>query len=186
MRWAGAAALAGILLAFATDAAAQGDSCGEQLPASLIAAIPKTYPGYRAPLESDNDADDIAYSKAQRGNGCLGVAAGDFDGSRSKQFLLALTSANGQSGLVVVAHAMRDGWRFRRLQDWPGLRNRLFVERVQPGRYIRSDALDDPTNRDDWRFITCRHSGAGVGEPEVSETVYCSINGAWRHVQVSD
>ena len=186
MRVAGAIALVGLLLAYATDAAARSDSCGAQLPSSLIAAIPKAYPGYRPPLESDNEADDIDYNKAHKGSGCLGVAVGDFDGSKSKQYLLALTSMNSQSGLVVIARSSRHGWRFRRLQDWPELRSRLFVERVNPGRYSRTDALSDPVKGDERQTMTCRHSGAGFGETEASEVVYCSFGNAWRYVQVSD
>jgi hypothetical protein len=185
MRAAGAVAL-GFLLMHATETAARSDSCTAQLPSSLVAAIPKTYPGYRAPLESDNEAEDVAYNKAHRGNGCLGVAIGDFDGRDATQYLLALTSTNGRSGLVVIARLSHNGWTFRQLQRWRDLRNRLFVERVDPGRYVRTEALSDPVKGDERQTMTCRHSGVGFGETESSEVVYCSFGNAWRYVQTSD
>lgn len=183
---AGALAFVGAFLTCAGAAATQSDSCRTQLPPSLIAAIPTVYPGYRAPLASDNEASDVAYNKTHHGNGCLGAAAGDFDGSNSKQYLLALTSMNGRSGRVVIVRSAGDAWKFRQLQTWDDYRNRLFVERVDPGRYVRTEALSDPAKGDERLTMTCRHSGAGFGETESTEVVYCSFGSRWRFVQISD
>jgi hypothetical protein len=166
--------------------AANSDSCRRQLPASVVAAIPGAFPGFRAPYESDNDEEDVKTDKAGGGTGCLGVAHGDFDGSRTTQYLLALTSLNGQSGRVVVANLSRNGWTFRQLEKWDGFRDRLYVARVDPGKFDRSQALDAPVNVDDRETMICRHDGAVEGETEANGVVYCDIDGHWYHVQFSD
>lgn len=162
------------------------DPCRARLPDSLITAIPQKFAGFRAPFETDNEADDVAYSKQHGGTGCLGVAAGDFYGSKTKQYLLALTSTNSSAGLVVIARRTNNGWLFEQLESWDRLRNRLYVENLQPGRYVRSNSLDDPPPGRDLKSLTCSHAGAGFGETESSETVACLFGKSWLFVQVSD
>jgi hypothetical protein len=169
-------------IAAAKDA---GDACRKQIPASLVSALEKTFPGFDAPLVSDNDPDDVEYSLKHGGTGCLGVAPGDFDGDGRKDFALALTPRKGQGAIVVVALRARVGWSFKTIYSVDN-RRRLYVETVSPGRYEDTGSSEDPKESGELDVLTCPHSGVVTGETEATGTVFCLVSGDWRKVVVMD
>ncbi len=164
----------------------QRDSCRAQLPPALVTSLATAFPGYRAPFEADNLQEDIAYNRAHGGNGCISIVTADFDGVSRMEYLVALTALRSDSGVVVVARDSNRGWLFHELTDWPNYRNRLFVDFAEPGRFQRTDALDSPVTGAERQSMTCRYSGAVVGETESTSVVYCFIKGTWHWVQTSD
>src|SRR6266478_5957853 len=71
-----AAAVFVVVLDTCANAQPRPDSCQALIPRSLARPLTAAFPGYRTPLETDNAPDDIEYSKAHGGTGCLGVATG--------------------------------------------------------------------------------------------------------------
>src|SRR5262245_9127850 len=104
VRWArtGGLALTALHAIPGVDAAARpADRCAGSFPAPLKRAVARQYPGHMLPRERDNLAEDVAYSLAHGGSGCLGAATGDFDGDGRPDRALLLTRG-GRTVLVVA------------------------------------------------------------------------------------
>ncbi len=177
----------GVLLAMlacgaqATDA---GDACRAALPDTLAAAVVREYPEFRAPLVTDNDPADVAENLHRGGTGCLGLASADLDGDGVLDQVLALTPLAGLQPLAVIALARAGQWVFRVIDSEVGMRVRLFVDVVPPGRYDRSESLGPPRGAGEPRQVTCPLSGAIVGAVRATGIVYCLVRGNWRRVVV--
>jgi hypothetical protein len=171
--------------AFAGERANSVDSCRAQMPASLITAVAMKFPGFRAPLESDNQPEDIQYNRRHGGSGCLGVARGNYTSDHANEFLLDLTPLKGKTGQLVVARRNKDEWSFDKLSN-SELRSALFVETVKPGKYVRTDAFGGPLEAGEVQSMRCSRQGADFGEVGSAEIVYCFNGTKWRHVQISD
>src|SRR5262245_33284306 len=113
--------------------AAAEDACRAQLPASLVSALKRDFPTAQLPLVSDNLAEDIEFRKSQGGDGCLGVATGDFDGNGEKDFAVGLTPPGSGAPIVVVALRHSESWTLHRINSWVDHRNRLYVDVMRPG-----------------------------------------------------
>jgi hypothetical protein len=183
--------VAAVLLALAAGCAGaqpRPDACQAQIPRTLARAVAATFPGYRAPLETDNAPEDIRYSQTHGGAGCLGVAIADFDGEGKSDYLLGLTAVKGRGGLAVLAFPGRSGsWRFQKIRSGAeDARFLQYVEVVKPGTYIRAKSRTAPLGPGEKESVDCPHWGALVGTLEAAGVVYCYRDGRWVHVWVSD
>jgi hypothetical protein len=172
---------------FCTSAREDIDSCRIQLPADIVVAVAKVFPGFRAPLESDNSTDDIEMAKAANGSGCNGVAKGQFQVRGRQDFALALTSMNGESGKVVVASSVDGQWKFEVLATWPSYRSNLFVVAGKPGKFERRIESAGPSNKPDEReSMNCETDSVVFGKTESSASEYCHLDGHWISVLFSN
>ena len=117
------------------------------MPVSLRSALEVRFPSFRVPVVNDNLPFDIEYDKENGGDGCLGVAEGDYNGDGQQDRVLLLTAVTSQEDsrqvvLTVVGFGGQNGWQLEVLRDW-GL--------YEPGRLIRFD-------RASWRIQTNRSS----------------------------
>lgn len=58
------------VLLILAQAAAAGDSCEVQIPASLRVTLGKAFPSFRAPLATDNSPEDIEWDLKEGRKGC--------------------------------------------------------------------------------------------------------------------
>jgi hypothetical protein len=161
------------------------DACVEQLPFSLASALKQTFPSASLPKVTDNSPQDIAYNTSHGGNGCLGVATGNFDGVGKNDFIVGLTPSGSGPPIVVLALSRGDKWKLKILHVPVGKRSRLFVQAGQSGRYNRSETVDKPLARGERMNMTCPFQGVGVGSIGSTFVVYCYIKGEWPYVWAS-
>jgi hypothetical protein len=181
-----AAAVFVVALDTCANAQPRPDSCQALIPRSLARPLTAAFPGYRTPLETDNAPDDIEYSKAHGGTGCLGVATADFTGEGKTDYVIGLTALKGSSGLAIIALPKKGGWSFQRIRSWTeDARYLQYVDVAQPGRYERTQTNSAPLGPGEKRSLECPHWGARVGTVEATGIVYCYESGQWFHVWVS-
>ncbi len=168
------------------------DPCLALLPLGLTKVVEGRFPRHRLPTLRDNASFDIEYEKKHGGDGCLGADRGDYNGDASPDFalLLATREPNGDEPQAILVAALSEGsgWKMSVLRDWGAIgRDRLFVMTVPPGRYQRTEALDDPpTQPGEVDLIESTFDAVATGVTESSEIVYSMEAGCWRHVWVSD
>lgn len=163
-----------------------GDACSSQLPIALQSALASAFPNFRVPTVTDNLPEDAQWNLEHHGTGCLGVAAADFDGNGTKDYVIGLTALRGTGAAVVVALFRNSKWQLRQLSAWPDGRSRLYVSTEEPGKYVRTEALDGPLEPGEAAHFTCRNPVAVFGGVESSGVAYCYKSGAWPHVWISD
>jgi hypothetical protein len=181
-----ALAMAILLLLAVPVAAEEEDPCLALIPRSLESALNEAFPKFRAPLTTDNLSQDVEWELKQGRQGCMGLAIGDFDGDAANDRLLALTPLHGSGGLVVVALARGDTWKFHRLSEWRGPRETLYVSTAQPGLYERTEGFDGPLEPGEVEALDCPRTVAIFGETASSGVAYCYNNGSWQHAWISD
>lgn len=179
-------AIAAAALILFAGPALGADSCEVQIPAALKVALGKAFPKFRAPMATDNLAEDIEWALKEGRNGCLGVAIADFDGDGTKDLLLGLTALKGSGAVIVVALARGKNWKLETLDEWSSDRNRLYVAADKPGVYRRTEALDGPLEPGEINPLRCLHSVAIFGATESSGVAYCYNKQTWKHVWISD
>ena len=160
------------------------DACLAQIPKALEQAITSKYPTYRAPLVTDNLAEDVQYAQEQHKSPCIGVATADFNGDGSLDRVIAFTALRGK-GAVVVAAIQNDGiWKLHELTKWPEGRSRLYVETDKPGTYF--SVLEAASGDGEVEKLTCKNSFAIFGMTESTGVAYCLSKGKWRYTWFSD
>jgi hypothetical protein len=160
------------------------DACA--LPNSLKSSVAAAFPGFRAPVVTDNLPEDVQRNLEHEGNGCLGVASADFDGNGTKDYVVGLTALAGAGSAVVVALLHSGKWQLRQLSAWPNGRSSLYVSAEKPGKYVRTEALDGPLEPGELARLTCRNPVAVFGGIESSAVAYCYKSGTWPRVWISD
>jgi hypothetical protein len=176
-----------ILLLLALPAAAEEeDSCLALIPRSLENALNEAFPKFRAPLTTDNLSEDVEWELKQGRQGCMGLAIGDFDGDAANDRVLALTPLQGSGGLVVVALARGDTWKFHSLSEWRGPRETLYVSTAQRGIYERTESFDGPLEPGEVETLDCPRTVAIFGETASSGVAYCYNKDNWQHTWISD
>jgi len=174
-----------VLLTFTALPALAADACHAQLPKGLKAAVAAAFPAFRLPSVADNLAEDVAWSKEQTGNACLGVAKADFDSNGKPDWLLGLTAKNGNGALVLVALSLGGKWRLHKLDTWPEGRSRLYVTTDSPGTYD-SVLEGEPSEQGEVNRLICPHAVAVFGATESSGVAYCYSRKGWQHTWISD
>jgi hypothetical protein len=184
-----AAVLAWLLMSSRAQAA-PGDSCASRITVELGARLETAYPEFRVPRESDNLPDDVAYSRANGGSGCLGADTADFDGDGRIDVVVALTPReNAQGSRIVAALAQSQGWVLAELGEYGPRsidRRRIFVGTLAPGRYRRSEALEGVDRPPMYPSLYCPRKVAAFGTTESTQTVGCLFRGRWFFVQTHD
>lgn len=176
-----------LLLAWvAPQAVMAADACDSLIPAALKTQLLRAYPGYRLPRELDNLPEDIKYAREHAGTACLGIATADFNGDGRSDFLVALTSPDGQGALVVVALTRGQAWRLYKLDALKDGRSRLYVSDEPPGTYDDVGDYDGPREEGAVEHLKCPNAVAVFGTTEASAVAYCFLNGHWKHAWISD
>ena len=176
------------LITIVVGVAWPAEPCQSSIPLSLRTNLKAQFSNYRLPRLSDSLPEDIEYSRQHGGNGCLGVAVGDFDGNGAKDFGLILTRTAGRGVIVVVALSHDGKWQLEPVEKSDGGPARLFIERAEPGEYVETEAGDDsvpaePKAREKFRSST---DGLYFGWTESSARAYFRTDQGWVYVQVSD
>ena len=158
------------------------DACSAVVPAKLAAVAASAFPGYRAPRDTDNLAEDVS-AWAKNGKGCISAVKGDFYGDGMTSYLLAMTSMrSNNAGVVVAARGVHDKWQFETLETLSEGRNRLFLDRGRPGTYHDGGSENSGAGAP----LFCTHDVVLMGATEAGEAAYCRLEKGWRHVVLSD
>lgn len=171
-------------LAITASGGASGvqDPCSAALPVSLRAAAQAAFPAYRLP-----NLGDLHLGRAnQRGQECIAVAKGDFDGDGRGDYGVLLTARDGNSAVLVAALCAGDKWRLDNLSvyDKKELVD-LYVTTATPGEYKAFEELSElrPGER---RSFRSKHQGIVTGTLEASAIAYFWTPEGWIHVWISD
>ena len=119
--------------------------CNTAFPVSLRWAVESRFPSFRLPVVDDNLPYDIEYDKKHGGDGCLGVAAGDYNGDGQQDRALLLTAVATSEDrrpvvLAVVGFSGQDRWQLEVLHKWDRTnRGGLYVATVPPGEYKQTE-----------------------------------------------
>ena len=180
--------IAQVLLAASTAyAGKKDDTCRKMIPKSLQEILKQKFPAYRLPLVSDNDTYNIQYNLKHGGNGCIGVALGDFDNDHTEDIALLITSIKDDHNLLVVGTRRGKSWKVDVLRDWGGARKNLYVEAIKPGKYTRTEALEGPVSEPgEVEEFTSTSDGIVSGGVESSGCAYFLKGADWIHVWISD
>ena len=161
------------------------DACAFMLPKDLRLLVARQLPGYALPKQSDNLPADIQYQRKQGGNGCLGVAVGDFDGDHRKDRAFLVTSKTDV--WLVVVFNRPEGWQLDKV--WQAgdadYRMRLFVDVEPPGKYddIGSSDTLEPGQVD---TFTSKSEIVVTGATESSAIAFWKGPKGWVHLWLSD
>lgn len=168
-------------------AAPKPDACEARVPDALKTALSRDFPGYRLPRFSDNLGGDIEYNKQHGGDGCLGVATGDFNGDGQMDYGLLLAAPKGEQTLLVAALRTSEGWKLERLRTWEGERFRLYAAVAAPGKYTRSESFDYPPGEpNEKESVESTTPGIVTGRTEASGIYYFWTPAGWVHVWAID
>jgi hypothetical protein len=178
-------AVAGCLVTSFTFADSVRDSCRAQMPPSLAIAAAKKFPSFDLPLVAHNLPEDIEFNIKNGGSGCLGVAAGDFEGNGAQGYALALKRRDGKNSITVIATLRSDRWRFKTISAGD-LRTRVYIRTVPAGHYDPSGVAEHSNTGGEIHSLECPNPGLVTGETESTGMVYCLVSGKWKHIVVQD
>jgi hypothetical protein len=182
-------ALAVLVLAYGCggNRSVLADVCDSRIPEDLKRAVAEKFKTYRLPRVSDNLQEDIDYNKQHGGDGCLGVAAADFNGDGQQDYGLLLSPPKTDQVLLVAALRSGAGWNLERLRIWKSERNRLYVCVASPGKYRRSESFDyPPSEPGEVEAHESNLSGLVTGRTEASGIYYFWTSKGWIHVWAID
>jgi len=169
------------------DSNVNSDPCSVRISQSLRDQVLLKWPGSQLPRETDNLPSDITYNKENGGNGCLGMAEGDFDGDGRMDLAFLLGVPAKRHTLLIAALGEEAGWRFECLRSWETERSSLYVAVAPPGRYTRflgfDEAIQEPGEVEAYRSES---QGIISGVVESSGIYYFRTESGWVHVWVSD
>jgi hypothetical protein len=161
------------------------DACAPMLPKDLQLLVARRIPGYRLPKQSDNLPEDIGFHVAHGGNGCLGIATGDFNGDRQKDFAFLVTS--DKDVWLVVAFRQTDGWRVDKVWQAGEASDRthLYVDVAPPGKYDDIGLAEKPEPGQVNTF-TSKADVVVTGATESTAIAFWKGRKGWVHVWLSD
>ena len=177
--------LAALTLVAAPPKSVHPDSCAAEFPADVRAAVAHQFPGYSLPRQADNLAEDIKYNLEQGGNGCLGVATGDFGGDGKRDLAFLLTSKSKVWLVVATAHGK--SWILDKVWEagGPSDRARLYVDVAAAGKYDDL-GLSDELEPGQVVTFTSDHQVVVAGLTESSGVAFMKTPKGWVHVWISD
>jgi hypothetical protein len=162
-----------------------GDACASMLPADLRKVATRKFPAYRLPRQSDNLPEDIRFNLEHGGNGCQGVAAGDFNGDGQRD--IAFLAMSRKDVRLVVALKRSASWHVEKI--WtagePSDRNRLYVDVGPPGEYVDLGLGDQPGPGQVEKF-TSKSDVVVTGMTESTGIAFWKGPKGWVHVWISD
>jgi hypothetical protein len=155
------------------------------LPNDLQLLVVRRFSEYRLPKQSDNLPEDIGYHVAHGGNGCLGVATGDFNGDSQKDFAFLITSS--KDVWLVVAFRRPGGWRIDKVWQAGEASDRLrqYVNVAPPGKYDDLGLADKPEPGQIDTF-TSKVDVVVTGATESTAIAFWKGRKGWVHVWLSD
>ena len=155
------------------------------LPKDLQLLVARRISGYRSPKQSDDLTEDVVVHVADRGNGCLGIATGDFDGDGRKGLVFLVTS--DEDVRLVVAFRRTDDWRVDKV--WQAgnasCRMRLYVDAAPPGRYDDTGMARKPEPGQINTF-TSKADVVVTGATESTAIAFWKGRKGWVHARLSD
>jgi len=164
------------------------DNCMSQIKPELRNLLLKKFPGFRLPIGTDNLEEDIQINIKEGGNGCLGIAKGDFNGDGRIDFAIALTQDSGPGWIVIAALKQSKGWSIEVIVRNPEGRNRLYLETIKPGKYANMypKSSDVEYRKGEMENFTARYPGIIVGRTEAASVAYFRSKQGWVSLQLSD
>jgi len=165
------------------------DGCAKKLPPALSAQLQSLFPQHRVPLSSDNPAWAVRMDKRGGGDGCLGIAEGDFDGDGATDFAVLLSPSGDTTSPLIVARSQAQGYRIDTLRVWTGVRQALYVSKVGPSRQERTEILSDNSAAlEPGEVVAFESKRPGVigGVLESAAVVFFYDGKRWVHVWISD
>ena len=183
------------LLSIAIVAVIQGapDPCTVAIPPDLAGALSPRFPGYSLPAASDNSPGEVEWDLKRGGDGCMGVANGDYDGDGREDRAVLLTSTEetrngGHRILLVVGFQQPAGWSLSVLRNVDYMtRGSAYVATVPAGEYRRTEAMAvPPTEPGEVEVVRSEVSAVATGNTEATQVVYVWKGGCWEHVWTSD
>lgn len=176
-----------LALAATAGSAEAKDRCRPLVPSGLASQIATTYPKHRLPRGDDQDAYNVRYNLKQGGSGCLGVATGDFDGDKRRDFALLLTARGKTEGLLVVALRRETRWLLELIETVEDPISSHYVGTVEPGEYGPGPFWgESPPRPNEMEVIKSSTEGVVTGMLESTALYYFRVNGRWRFVWISD
>jgi hypothetical protein len=162
-----------------------GDRCTGLLPQELLRLLSSRYPKYRLPLEKDQDDYNIQENIKAGGSGCLGIAAGDFNGDKRGDVAVLLAGRSLPRTLLVAALRTGSTWTLELVTEDSDITNQ-YVDVVEPGRY-ESPYYDESSRMPNQaKVITSATQGIVTGRLESTAVFYFRQKGKWRFVWMSD
>src|SRR5882762_5032868 len=119
------------------------DACANKLPSTLIDQLKTRFPHHRVPVSSDNEPWAVSSDRRSGGDGCLGIAKGDFDGDGTIDFAVLLSPSGDTTSPLIVAIGDSQTYRLDSLDVSTGPRRIYYVSALVPGRYQRTEILSD-------------------------------------------
>jgi hypothetical protein len=161
------------------------DACATDLPQAVKSAAARLFPGYRLPKQSDNLDEDIKFNLEHGGDGCLGVASGDFNGDGKKDF--AFLVAGKSKVWLAVAMSRGESWLLEKV--WfagdTGDRIRLYVDTAAPGKFDDL-GLSESLEPGQVETFTSDNEVIVTGTTESTGIAFMRTPKGWVHVWISD
>lgn len=175
------------LLTFTANADSSSDPCQRGVPTDLAKLLMQRFPDLRMSKLTDHWLDAISYDRKNGGNGCLSVVISDFNGDKKDDAAILLTN-NEKTIIQLVATLQRkNGWDVYNLTTWCKNITHCYVEKLEPGLYTRTLAIDGPVSQPDEReSIRSKNTSIVSGTLESSGVAYVFSDGKWLYVWVSD
>jgi hypothetical protein len=177
-------ALISLLMAAAVGVA-PADPCVALVPKDLARKLEIRFPGSRLPLATDSDEENRQFT-AGKGNTCLSIARGDFDGKGRADLVLILPAKSGNTYQLVVALGRPDGFDVQELGSWKGSMRRLYVDVATPGTYRHTEAYPFRPAPGFAEKIVSQRQGFYFGQVEAAADVYFLDHTQWLRVHVLD
>jgi hypothetical protein len=168
--------------------ASSEDACANKLPSSLIDQLKARFPHHRVPVSSDNEAWAVASDRRSGGDGCLGIAKGDFDGDGTIDFAVLLSPAGDTTSPLIVALGDSQTYGLDSLDVSTGPRRIYYVSALVPGRYQRTKTLSDAVALEPGELAVFESKRPGIvtGALEDGAVAYFYDGHRWVHVWLSD
>ena len=165
------------------------DACAKKLPSTLIDQLKARFPHHRVPVSSDNEPWAVSSDRRSGGDGCLGIAKGDFDGDGTIDFVVLLSPLADTISPLIVARGDSQTYRLDSLQVSTGPRRIFYVSALAPGRYKRTNILsDDSVALEPGEVAVFESSRPGLvtGALEDGSVAFFYDGRRWVHVWLSD
>jgi hypothetical protein len=169
--------------------ASSEDACANKLPPNLIDQLKARFPHHRVPVSSDNEAWAVESDRRSGGDGCLGIAKGDFDGDGTIDFAVLLSPSGDTTSPLIVARGDSQAYRLDSLDVSTGPRRIYYVSALVPGRYQRTEILSDDSvalEPGELAVFESKRPGIVTGALEDGAVAYFYNGQRWVHVWLSD